>query len=266
MKRRPAASDSNSSNSDTRRSGRSPARLSSKLEHRLESYATAARGGGAHNHRLMGYVGAAAVGVGLLGRAPVAEADIVYTPVNIGIPNQPAPHPGVVSIPFASDAVVFAGFFEGCPECPPGHIATARWVSVRPYGNLDLDLGLSRGYQIGSQARFGAGGTITGWSRACGPSVNGGWYCNSFGGGPWSGYLGVRFWMYGQRSPHYGWVALSLSQGGGTVTGFAYETLAGHPIDAGQTFDTPEPGTLGLLALGSLGLGYWRRKKQESRE
>jgi PEP-CTERM motif len=31
---------------------------------------------------------------------------------------------------------------------------------------------------------------------------------------------------------------------------------------AGQS-GVPEPGTLGLLALGSLGLSFWRRRKQE---
>jgi len=45
-----------------------------------------------------------------------------------------------------------------------------------------------------------------------------------------------------------------------TLGGFAYDTVAEEPIVAGQGL-TPEPGTLGLLALGSLGLGLWRRKK-----
>ena len=50
---------------------------------------------------------------------------------------------------------------------------------------------------------------------------------------------------------------------GGVVTGYAYDTIANQPIAAGQT-STPEPGTLGLLALGSLGLGFWRRKTRAS--
>jgi hypothetical protein len=44
------------------------------------------------------------------------------------------------------------------------------------------------------------------------------------------------------------------------LTGYAYDTVAGQSILAGQT-GTPEPGTLGLLALGSQGLGFWRRRK-----
>jgi hypothetical protein len=37
----------------------------------------------------------------------------------------------------------------------------------------------------------------------------------------------------------------------GVLSEFAYETVPGQAIEAGQT-GTPEPGTLGLLALGSL--------------
>ncbi|HEV2178081.1 MAG TPA: PEP-CTERM sorting domain-containing protein [Terriglobia bacterium] len=72
---------------------------------------------------------------------------------------------------------------------------------------------------------------------------------------------------------HYGWAELSVEYKGGSdfaarLEGYAYDTVANQPIGAGQigpnTFlsaATPEPGTLGLLALGSLGLGFWRPKK-----
>jgi hypothetical protein len=44
------------------------------------------------------------------------------------------------------------------------------------------------------------------------------------------------------------------------LTGYAYNTVPNASITAGEGFRTPEPGTLGLLALGSLGLGFWRRR------
>jgi hypothetical protein len=83
-------------------------------------------------------------------------------------------------------------------------------------------------------------------------------------------YLGLQFYMDGQA--HYGWAEVSLSDytepGGagvyGEITAYAYDTVANQGISAGQTSDTPEPGTLGLLALGSVGLGFWRKRKAVS--
>jgi hypothetical protein len=45
------------------------------------------------------------------------------------------------------------------------------------------------------------------------------------------------------------------------LTGYAYETVAKQAITAGQG-TTPEPGTLGLLALGSLGQDSGGDEKQ----
>ena len=50
------------------------------------------------------------------------------------------------------------------------------------------------------------------------------------------------------------------------LTGYAHDTVARLSIDAGHTSATPEPGTLGLLTLGSLGLGFWRRKTVGSQQ
>jgi hypothetical protein len=102
--------------------------------------------------------------------------------------------------------------------------------------------------------------------------------CSLCASGPWgagaTGYLGVRFSISGQN--HYGWISLTegpnfgLNGGGysGSILGYAYESCANVGITAGATSGggtcgatTPEPGTLGLVALGSLGLGFWRRKK-----
>jgi len=73
---------------------------------------------------------------------------------------------------------------------------------------------------------------------------------------------------------HYGWARLNVTicllrspgclpgnQITETLTGYAYDTVPNQGLLAGQTTATPEPGTLGLLALGSLGLGFWRRRK-----
>jgi hypothetical protein len=102
----------------------------------------------------------------------------------------------------------------------------------------------------------------------------------TFSGGNWvnvSGrYLGLRFTIKTQT--HYGWARLSVQVSGttvtGTLTGYAYETIANKPIIAGRTkgpddgeptasFSTPtsEPATLGALAMGAPGLAIWRRKE-----
>lgn len=47
-------------------------------------------------------------------------------------------------------------------------------------------------------------------------------------------YLGVAFQIKGKT--HYGWMRLSHSSGAGaTLTGYAYETIPGKSIKAGET-------------------------------
>jgi hypothetical protein len=95
-------------------------------------------------------------------------------------------------------------------------------------------------------------------------------------------YLGLKFKFRGKV--HYGWarfssVKASACNGGpavsATLTGFAYETIAGKSIKAGQTQDRADipdgaalrPGaarplvTLGMLAMGSPALSIWRREQ-----
>jgi len=89
--------------------------------------------------------------------------------------------------------------------------------------------------------------------------------------------LGLKFLIKGKA--HYGWARLNdtLSQSKITVilTGYAYETVTGKPIIAGNTHgpdDTEQPApasmirpaekpaTLGMLAVGARGLSTWRRE------
>jgi len=92
-------------------------------------------------------------------------------------------------------------------------------------------------------------------------------------------YLGLKFQIDGQT--HYGWARLNV--GGKTLTarltGYAYETIPNKPIICGREkgadetrgvdgpnpaaldTPTPEPATLGLLAMGSPTLSVWRRKE-----
>jgi len=107
-------------------------------------------------------------------------------------------------------------------------------------------------------------------------------------GGSWinikNRYLGVKFNVKGQM--HFGWARLSVQIQlpqtiTATLTGYAYETIPDKPITAGQTkgpdnttveepnssltTPSPEPATLGTLALGAPGLSIWRREDMVAR-
>jgi hypothetical protein len=104
--------------------------------------------------------------------------------------------------------------------------------------------------------------------------------------GPWwmpknsevQAYLGLSFFVKGQF--HFGWARVKVQADqkyvviAATLTGYAYETIPNKPIIAGATkgpddaeptesfnTPTPEPSTLGMLALGAPGLSIWRRKE-----
>ena len=103
--------------------------------------------------------------------------------------------------------------------------------------------------------------------------------------GPWIGvpysYLGLKIAINGER--HYGWARVNFLAHTTVLTGYAYETIPGKSIKAGQTKgtveewdeapgasltapipDQPQPATLGVLAMGAHGLSIWRRESAGS--
>jgi hypothetical protein len=97
-------------------------------------------------------------------------------------------------------------------------------------------------------------------------------------------YLGLKFIIHGKL--HYGWARLNVQEKlffTATLTGYAYENIAGKSIRAGQTkgagdewgeegFGTgasvvspisepQQPASLGVFALGVQGVPLWRRKE-----
>ena len=134
-------------------------------------------------------------------------------------------------------------------------------------GRLGKGVKIGPGMQFGGDVTLGSGYEIRfGYRTYYGQSI---FYTRgnfrSFG----SGYVGFRFLEDGK--PHYGWAhaqkgraylgnSISLT---GSIDTIAYDTVAGQPILTGQTA-TPEPATLGLLALGAAGLAFWRNRKQKA--
>ena len=122
--------------------------------------------------------------------------------------------------------------------------------------------------------------------------------CTYYNSGPWlnvkNRYLGLQFIIKGKT--HYGWARLNVTVREGVcpnhpgkvtaiLTGYAYETIPGKAIIAGSTegpdddgpdnddiqepntsltAPTPQPATLGMLALGAPALSIWRREENPS--
>lgn len=90
--------------------------------------------------------------------------------------------------------------------------------------------------------------------------------------GPWflkqDHYLGFAFNIDGKE--HFGWARLSLGRfifnHTATITGYAYETIPGKPIIAGDEGKTTEAsarqGSLGALAAGAPALDPWRGRQE----
>ncbi|BBO86547.1 hypothetical protein DSCO28_71130 [Desulfosarcina ovata subsp. sediminis] len=121
----------------------------------------------------------------------------------------------------------------------PQMILTA---SIYAGGSWNVKI-LDSGYKI-SAGRYFAGYPY--WTSNCGES----------------GYMGIKFKISG--SWHYGWIEASINAAGDEITlySWAYEDVAGQPIDAGDTGSpVPIPGSLALLASGAAGLAALRRRK-----
>jgi hypothetical protein len=228
--------------------------------------------------RLSAYaLAATAAGVGALALAPYANAGIVYTPAHVTLgPKSPVTYDldlnqdGVVDFTLghssscdvgrcvvlidayakqSGNAIAFGGKVQGCLAMPPGAVIGPKRQFYSPVVQL---------------ADY--------FSAYSGNRASGNWVNVS------NHYLGLKFTISGET--HYGWARLNVSVQGiqvtGTLTGYAYETVANQPIIAGQTTSpmkiasadpktssavTPGTASLALLARGSSALVAWRREE-----
>jgi hypothetical protein len=241
---------------------RNRARLNAKLERNLSSYARAAT----------------AAGVGILALVSPVSAKIVYTPAN-------QPLGGRVPVDFNNDGtpdIVFNtySFIGGEVESwvlrvYPGQRDNVVWGNANASASaLPQRILIGNNPEIAGLRSFW---DLAGWAAGC----PGGTSCFSATGGPWANvvnrYLGVKFLIKGK--PHFGWARLTVNVEvgsiSGTLTGYAYETIANQPIlifgtgvigdpssgekrDAPAATVLPPPGSLGFLAAGAPGLKHWR--------
>jgi len=242
--------------------------------------------------RLTGYaLAAGAAGVSLLALAPACEAEIVYTRTNHVIGRD-----GTFKLDVNNDGMVDYMFAEHANQ--NGNFGTLQILSVQAamanqivcpstfcISGDSYARALSLGSTIGSKQhpRGWMGGEVP---MAFEELAKGGGVYYGFETEGWSNvkdrYLGLRFKINGEY--HYGWARLTVKFKSGPpatrtweaqLTGYAYETVAGKSIAAGQTTGSnnddesdastsraPElPFTaLGRLALGANGIALRRRE------
>lgn len=250
------------------RSQRGPVPLNDGLARRLSTYASAAAGAlhdALTRPESSRWLVAGVTGVGVLALAAPANAGIVkgnaFQCCGLGISSSSAGHLrrfGSALWDVNGDgAADFAGraFFSS--------VQNIRFASgsVRAENGGGFVPGLlGKGYEVGSKDLFSLVG-----GRAFGLSISGGGTGASSTGK--MGYLGFRFDINGQL--HYGWAYVDITTYMNYEPGYwldasevYYDTVPNQSIDTGETQVVPEPGTLGLLALGALGLGLWRRARR----
>jgi hypothetical protein len=239
-----------------------------------------------HKHLDMYAFAASAAGIGMLAGAQPAQTKIVYTPTHHTLANGTLPIP----IDRTHDFTLSDKFY----------IITGSWSTQLLNLNVSGSAGvvgakgsaaaLKRGAVIGPTRKFQTGKALMAGgfcetqissSRVFGPFAN-----------TTQRYLGLKFKV--NSKVHYGWarfssVKASACNGGpgvtAVLTGYAYETIPGKAINAGQTKeeadyptnndfgpaasltnpipDTPQPTSLGMLALGAQGVPLLRRKETQ---
>jgi hypothetical protein len=246
---------------------KTPSQLPESLHQRLNAYALAA----------------SAAGVTMLALAPHAEAKIIYTPAHRVITpkdsyNIDFNRDGITDFKIANSVSACTDFcfFELRQWPADGNSAVGYTVG----SGFLLDSALKPGAHIGPRSPFKKGTAALVVARSNVYTSN-----KTIVYGRWVNvkdrYLGLKFQIKGNT--HYGWarlnVKVSKTRITATLTGYAYETIPNKPIIAGKTkgpdnasveesdavlnVPTPEPPSLGALAIGAPGLSIWRRKEHE---
>ena len=194
---------------------------------------------------------AAATGVGLVGQAQEAHAQIVYSgPVNIAIPPTTA---GVY-------LNLVTGVNDPNPSLVPG------W-DINPYGSASLiwfNPGAPAGgvYLNGGVTNAALGTVVDSTGTYAGGTATNGFNFNSD-----NNYVGIRLQNEAAgNATDYGWfqvhLGASFTDPARAIIGYAYEA-SGNGINVGAT-GVPEPTSLALLSVGAGGLAAFRRYRRKT--
>ena len=267
---------------------RKTAELSKSLHQQISMYALAA----------------SAAGVSLLALTPTTEAKIVYTPANVNLQGN---HPFALDLnrdgkidfflllggSIGAGGTGVAGLSachrpfmgtKGAYICVSSTSAPNSRNAVRVTNPTKREAAaalragaiIQKGDLFRDKVAVGMGDVVWETFASTQTRWSGAWV--SGGKGVKNRYLGLKFKIHGKF--HFGWARLTVTTTGkhdfgATLTGYAYETIPGKSIIAGETkgpdedqpaplsFESPTPGaaTLGALALGSPGLSIWRREE-----
>jgi len=254
---------------------------------RYEQFAASAAATNGHSN-VSAAIAISAVGLAVLALPQLSEARIIYTPANQMVNTQQRRlnidfnHDGVfdayIGVDFycRSTTYCFASIFvEGLQQNQVMKTSQHVFASAAKLGRV-----------IGSNAGdpFLVGGRMA--SCAATFTSRGG-ILRATSYGPWrdvrARYLGFKFERDGLT--YYGWARMNVSgfpcSPAGTLTGYAFETIPGKPIRAGQEREAAEPlnepsgsltipgqhkevdlqpASLGVLAIGAGSLPVWRKK------
>jgi hypothetical protein len=249
-----------------------------------------------HQQLNMYAVAATAAGVSAVALVQPAEAKIVYTPAHVHLRagQRPFPldlnHDGIVDFYFLHSFSHFGGahYFAACQLPKSYHGAFCFNTNRNTHSSNVIRAIVSMGSEFDAALRYGA--KIQHGDRfiTSGREVLGEVCCynsTNFWKGPWVNggkgvkdrYLGLKFKIKGRF--HFGWARLTVTTSphdfAATLTGYAYETIPGKAIVAGQTkgsddivespdeiltAPTVKPATLGVLALGAHGVPTRRKE------
>lgn len=204
-----------------------------------------------HQQINMYAIAAVVTAVSVLALTQPAAARIVYTPANVQVNNPynlDLNHDGITDFTLYQHQYSY-------DSCPEGRFIE-QWLRETPAQGDGVVIlassyaaALRRGIRIGPNQSF-----VSDWRDMA--FVEGGW---EFGqtrctpvhlmAGDWvnvsNRYLGLRFKIKGKT--HYGWARLNVQVGyvyiNATLTGYAYETIPGKSIKAGQKKEAADDST-----------------------